>query len=244
MRWRMLFATAGILLAASFAGDTLACGDKLLVVGRGARFQRGYVAIHPASVLLLDTMRTAGSDLLVPLRRAGHRVDVVHDSDQLRRAIAATNYDVVLADWRSASEVQPLVSAATPSVLFVPVLRGASKTDVETATKLYGCPLEPDKRKVKRSFLEMACGPRVEKLASPMETPARHPSTTLRPVRTSTSRFARWMRITIWLKRRLLEILQSRWSPTTPAKRAFPSKTSAARERKARTGERGYSPTN
>lgn len=153
MKRRMLFATAAVMFVLSIAGEAAACGDKFLVVGRGARFQRGYVAVHPASVLLVDKNRTGGNVLLLPLRRAGHRVDVVHDSDQLRRAVAGNNYDVVLGDWTSASEMQLVVSSAAPSVLFVPVLNGVSKTDLEAAKKLYGCPLESNKQKLNRNFL-------------------------------------------------------------------------------------------
>jgi hypothetical protein len=153
MKRRMMFATAVSVFVLSAAVEAVACGDKFLIVGRGARFQRGYVSIYPASVLLVDTKGSAGKDLLVPLRRAGHRVDVVHDSGLVGRAMAGNNYEVVLSDWSSASEIQSLVSSAAKPALFVPVLNGASKTDLETATKLYGCPLDSGKRKVKRSFL-------------------------------------------------------------------------------------------
>jgi hypothetical protein len=51
------------------------CGDKFQRVGRGARFQRGYVALHPACVLLYarpqSPIAKALRDLEPALKRAG-----------------------------------------------------------------------------------------------------------------------------------------------------------------------------
>src|SRR5687767_12947541 len=113
MKQRMLVATACVLFALISAREAAACGDKLLVVGRGARFQRGYVAVHPTSVLLVDTNR-ASNDVMASLRRAGHRVDVVKTAADARGAVAAKKYEIVLADWTRASDVQPAVSSAAP----------------------------------------------------------------------------------------------------------------------------------
>ena len=152
MRWRMISLTAVVVFVSGVVPEAVACGDKFLVVGRGARFQRGYVAVHPASLLLIDTKRNAG-EILQPLRRAGHRVDVAHNVDEVRRAVAGKTYDVVLADWSAVPEVRPMVSSAAPSAVFLPVLNGATTADIESATRLYGCPLDATKAKAKRSFL-------------------------------------------------------------------------------------------
>ncbi len=152
MTRRIFFAAVALSLLTSSAQEVLACGDKLLVVGRGARYQRGYVAINPTSVLVVDA--GSSNQLLAPLKRAGHRVEVVRDSGELRRAIAANNHEVVLADWSRASEVQALVSSVQSSAMFVPVLSGAaSAADLEAAKKTYGCPLESSKPKVNKNFL-------------------------------------------------------------------------------------------
>jgi hypothetical protein len=150
MKRRVWLSAACVVFGASVAVETLACGDKLLVVGRGARYQRGYVAVYPTSVLVVDS--APGNELLAPLKRAGHRVEVVRDSGELRRAIASNNYEVVLADWSRAPEVQALVSAAS-TAMFVPVLSGASASDLEAAKKTYGCPLESSKPKLNKNFL-------------------------------------------------------------------------------------------
>lgn len=150
---RMLVPAAVSLFVMGIAFEAVACGDKLLVVGRGARFQRGYVAIYPASVLLVDTERTAANGLLVSLRRAGHRVDVVQDSNHVRGAVTDKKYEVVLSDWSNASEIEPVVSSAAPSALFLPMLDDTSPADVAAARKVYRCTLQPDKKKGNRNFL-------------------------------------------------------------------------------------------
>jgi hypothetical protein len=148
----IVFAVVALTAFTSAVDEALACGDKQLVVGRGARYQRGYVAINPTTVLLVDA--GSSNELLAPLKRAGHRVEVVSDSGELRRAIVSNDWEVVLADWNRASEVQELVSAGASSAMFIPVLSGAaSALDLEAAKRTYGCPLESSKPKLNRNFL-------------------------------------------------------------------------------------------
>ena len=65
-----------IAFLAAGTGGAEACGDKFLRVGRGARYQRGYVAIHPACVLLYADPKSSVSaalrELEPVLKRAGH----------------------------------------------------------------------------------------------------------------------------------------------------------------------------
>ncbi|HUP45714.1 MAG TPA: hypothetical protein VM779_09405 [Thermoanaerobaculia bacterium] len=144
---------AAVLLVMVVAGEAFACGDKFLVVGRGARFQRGYVAVYPGSILVVDSDKGGKKNLLLPLRRAGHRADVVSGAEEIRRAVATNDYDVVLAEWSRASEVASVVSSAAPSLPFVPILDGASKRELEDAVRQYGCPLESKNSKVAGNFL-------------------------------------------------------------------------------------------
>ena len=57
-----------------------ACGDKFLMVGRGARFQRAYASVYPGKVLIYarpsTDMKAAIRDpqLHKALRQAGHAV--------------------------------------------------------------------------------------------------------------------------------------------------------------------------
>ena len=75
----LLVAAGAIGLQAG--GDAFACGDKFVRVGRGARYQRGYVALHPASIVVyMGSGATASGTLkgMEPaLKAAGHKVVTV-----------------------------------------------------------------------------------------------------------------------------------------------------------------------
>jgi hypothetical protein len=104
-----------------------ACGDKLLLVGRGLKFQRAYASLNPGHVLvyarasLSANAAIRNTQLHRTLRQAGHSVSVIEDAGLLEQALLSTRVDVVLADVNEASRVTSLAtaSATPPEVLFV-----------------------------------------------------------------------------------------------------------------------------
>ena len=113
-----------------------ACGDKLLLVGRGLRFQRAYASLNPGHVLVYaraalgPNAAIRSTELHRALRQAGHSVSVIEDAGLLEQALLSTRVDVVLADVNEAHHVASLAaaSATPPEVLFVayPSTRGSS----------------------------------------------------------------------------------------------------------------------
>ena len=104
-----------------------ACGDKLLLVGRGVRFQRAYAALHPANILIY-AKPTTNSDKAIrdaqfhkSLRRAGHHVSVIEDSTLFDHALRLTSIDIILADLAEAPVIDAQIAAASshPKVLYV-----------------------------------------------------------------------------------------------------------------------------
>jgi hypothetical protein len=84
-----------------------ACGDKFLLVGRGARYQRGYTAVHPASILLYaSTPATSQRSLQSALKLAGHRVVVAATRGELDAALRSGRFDLVLADSNETATVE------------------------------------------------------------------------------------------------------------------------------------------
>jgi CheY-like chemotaxis protein len=136
-----------------FAQQSFACGEKFLIVGRGSRFQRGYVALHPASVLLLNTHLTGQKDLQTRLKLAGHRVQLAADAAQLREAMKSGNPDLILADVSDAPEVNGLMTSTATTALFLPVVDGSSKTKMAELETLYKCPLTHESKSKNRGFL-------------------------------------------------------------------------------------------
>ena len=78
LRGTMRAAIAVLMLSLLALGPAASegCGDKFQRVGRGARFQRGYMALHPACILLYarpqSPIAKALKDLEPALKRAGH----------------------------------------------------------------------------------------------------------------------------------------------------------------------------
>lgn len=87
-----------------------ACGDKLLVLGRGIRFQSRHTP-RAAAVLLYLPPIAAGEAITDPdiesaLREAGHTVHAVTTSDELRDALRGGTYDVVLTNVTNAPDLE------------------------------------------------------------------------------------------------------------------------------------------
>ena len=104
-----------------------ACGDKFLMVGRGARFQRAYASVYPGKVLIYARSSTdpkaaiRDPQLHKALRQAGHAVSVIEDWALLEQALRTVPVDVILVDAAEATRVRDLVAAspAHPDALYV-----------------------------------------------------------------------------------------------------------------------------
>ena len=145
MRYRAgvigLIGVAGLCVGTSL----LACGDKFLVAGRGARFQRG--GAHPPVVIyapLSSTLRSGQGNLSVDgvLSRAGYHPAVVASPEELGRILKDGNPGIVLVDVADARTVEKLVPAGAPGPVIVPVLSNASRQEVAAARKTWGVALK------------------------------------------------------------------------------------------------------
>jgi hypothetical protein len=104
-----------------------ACGDKFLMVGRGAKFQRAYASVHPGKLLIYARPSTDAKaairdpQLHKALRQAGHAVSVIEDWPLLEQALRSVPVDLVLVDVAEAPRLRDLVAAspAHPDALYV-----------------------------------------------------------------------------------------------------------------------------
>lgn len=146
---------AGLLLAGVFSvgsHDVSACGDKFLLVGRGARYQRAYCALHPASILVYINPKSprAGSmgspEFLNALTLAGHKPQTVASLGRFVELLSAgPRYDIVLAEFPDAKalglQLQPI--AAKP--LLLPIMYKPAKAEQTAAEQQFGTVLKaPD----------------------------------------------------------------------------------------------------
>jgi hypothetical protein len=119
------------------------CGDKFQRVGRGARFQRGYVALHPACILLYarpqSPVAQALRDLEPALARAGHKPLVVDAREKLAPALETGHYNIVMADPADAAAVRDAArSLATPPSI-LPVLHKPTPEAKKSAAGEFTC---------------------------------------------------------------------------------------------------------
>jgi len=123
------------LLNASLAS---ACGDKLLVLGRGARFQ-AEIADHPASILFYVNPNAPGSEkieftqLQGIMRQAGHRFRSVRGREELAVALRTARFDIVLADFDDASRLEKMIQASPSEPLLLSWVYQETKADAQRA---------------------------------------------------------------------------------------------------------------
>ena len=103
-----------------------ACGDKLLMLGRGIRFQSKHTP-RAASVLLYLPESATGQALTDPklesaLREAGHAVRAVTSPADLESALSAGTFDVVLANVTHAPELERAQAVVVHNSVVLPAI--------------------------------------------------------------------------------------------------------------------------
>lgn len=133
-------------------GDALACGDKLLLVGRGLRPGMGRTG-PPASILVfadpqgsLPAALNKGR-LRKDLERAGHRLRSVGTRTELRDALKTGSYDLVFADFKMAPSLEAEASEARSKPSVLPILYNPTDAELAAATKDYFCLQAPGKQR-------------------------------------------------------------------------------------------------
>jgi hypothetical protein len=145
-----LIALAALVLQGT--GTAHACGDKFLLLGRAAKYQRAYAAIHPASIVIYALpQRHAAKAIRDPrlqsdLKLAGHRVAVVENEAALARVLESERVDLVLTDVADADHAskQGAASAAKPTVL--PVMYEPTREEAREIENRYQCRLKSSDR--------------------------------------------------------------------------------------------------
>jgi ABC-type amino acid transport substrate-binding protein len=138
---RLGFASV-VLGAALLSGNVgLACGDKLLVIGRGVRFQRAY-AQRQANIVIYSSGTQSGAILTsarlqTALKQAGHQLQMVEGASQLDEALKSGKVDVVLADFADIAAITRQLQSAPSKPVVVPVLVKPSKAELAAAQREY-----------------------------------------------------------------------------------------------------------
>ena len=135
-----IIATAAIGLSLAFAcSPASACGEGQFNMGQGLRYQ-GYLAPHPATVLVYDDGASDRKALYAGLQKAGHKVTVVNTADAMSQALQAGHYDVLIADFDDAAALQSRTSgtsAKKPGLLPVVPRNRRNAPEVSSRFKLF-----------------------------------------------------------------------------------------------------------
>jgi hypothetical protein len=144
-----LGALAGILCLVQ---PLFACGDKLVLLGRGIRFQRMIATKHPATILVYMNPGAGISaadreyQLRSLLKLAGHKPRAVSTPGELTKEIGSGSYDLILADYSDAAALEKQIPAAKPKPVLIPVVYNPSADQRAAAEKQYSCLVTPAKK--------------------------------------------------------------------------------------------------
>lgn len=135
--------TALILACWAVSPAAEGCGDKFLRVGRGARFQRGYVALHPACILLYARPRSpvaeALRELAPALNKAGHKALLVEDPGGIAPALRTTHYNLVMTELSEVPVVRQQAKDLVTPLAILPVIHSGTPEATAGAEREFGC---------------------------------------------------------------------------------------------------------
>jgi len=129
----------------ALGGDAFGCGDKLVVVGRGLKTSRAMGAPHRASILVYADPKGSlpaaleEGHMRKDLERAGHRLRTTTSREEFDAALSTGTYDLVLADFKSASTLEPAAKAAASKPTVLPTLFNPSEAELAAASRQNTC---------------------------------------------------------------------------------------------------------
>lgn len=134
------------ILVGAGTSDAEACGDKFLRVGRGARYQRAYVAVYPANLLLVarpgSSVAAALKELEPTLKRAGHKPVVVQDAAAVAGALERGHFNIVLTEMKDVPSVEGATHSAGAKVDVLPFIEKPTPEARASADASYHCVAE------------------------------------------------------------------------------------------------------
>jgi hypothetical protein len=160
-----LAAAMSVMLVGAPAGlDLQACGEKVLMAGRGARFLRTPGDRGASAVLVLATPTSMLAQSMgklrvdASLRKAGYKPTVIGSLGALRAGVTPSHWDVLMIDLADVSDVRSQLAAlGTP--LVVPVVQKPTSVQLALARAEFPVVLRsPDRSQDFLDALDAAIG--------------------------------------------------------------------------------------
>jgi hypothetical protein len=150
MKKRVFLIAAG-LAGALFLGQGLAvaCGDKFVLLGGGARVNRSK---YPSRVLVFmnpaSRVPAAEKEFHVEatLTAAGHKAKVVESEAEVQKALDSGKYDLVLADTADVPGLRQRCAASASRPAVLPLLYKPTPEELSAAEKEANCLVRPSKK--------------------------------------------------------------------------------------------------
>lgn len=142
---RRVFIAGLIAVMSAGSTDVGACGDKFLRIGRSARFSR-YAAVHPTAILIYvpaNSTRAGIEELKAMLKRAGHKAVALDRDASVSAALAASPYEVVIADYLDVGRLEVELHAAASRPALLPILNKPAKDVEMEAMRHYAFVIKP-----------------------------------------------------------------------------------------------------
>lgn len=168
MRKRALAAILSAGMVACCGVSAWACGDKLLVLGRGIRLE-ALLGNRTAKILAYQHAGTHGAELIADpefqsaLKNAGYQLRIVRDTEELEVALRLGKYDLLLSDVVDTNAVEPTLQSAATAPALIPILYQPTKADLASIEKRYRYVLKaPRKAGGNVSVIEQALETKLE----------------------------------------------------------------------------------
>lgn len=147
---KRVLTVAAVVVGALVLGETvaLACGDKFVLLGRGARVARSK---YPSTILIYmnPSSRVPAADkefhVEAVLKAAGHKAQVAESESELEKALASGKYDMVLADYNDVPALRKDAAAVSSKPVVLPLLYKPTPSELSAAEKEAQCLVRPSK---------------------------------------------------------------------------------------------------
>jgi hypothetical protein len=147
---RPLLAVVGMVVGAVILGDSVAsaCGDKFVLLGRGARVARSK---YPSTILIFmnPASRVPAADkefhVEAVLKAAGHKAQVAESEAEVEKALSSGKYDLVLADYNDVPSLRKEAGSMASKPVVLPLLYKPTPAELSAAEKEAECLVRPSK---------------------------------------------------------------------------------------------------
>jgi hypothetical protein len=125
-----------------------ACGDKFVLLGRGARVDRSK---FPSTILIYmnPASRVPAADkefhVEAVLKAAGHKAQVAENEAEVEKALASGKYDLVLADYNDVPALRKDAASIPSKPIVLPLLYKPTPAELSAAEKEAECLVRPSK---------------------------------------------------------------------------------------------------